>query len=265
MVIEDIIANIKDYLFIYTITMVRLTAAFASFPLLNKQLIGGAMIRNGLVGGMAIFLFPVISVQSPETSPGVMIMFAVIMKEVFIGVMIGFLANIPFWAIEAAGFFMDNQRGASMASSLNPMSGSESSPMGILFSQTFTTVFIISGVFLIMLKSIFLSYDVWPIFSFYPELKPNTTVFILNQFDQIITLAVWLAAPIIICMFITEFGIALISRSAPQLNVFILAMPIKSAVAVAILTLYIGIIMILGKKSAMNFPSILKQLGLFFS
>jgi len=262
---EDIVGSMKDYLYIYSMTMVRLTAAFVSFPLLNKQLIGGAMIRNGIVGAMALFLFPVVSNQVPAESLGVIIMFSIILKEVFIGMMIGFIATIPFWALEAAGFFMDNQRGASMASSLNPMSGSESSPMGILFSQTFTTIYIIGGIFLIKLKSVFLSYDVWPVFSFYPELKHNTTLFILNQFDQIITLAVWLAAPIIICMFITEFGIALISRSAPQLNVFILAMPIKSAVAVAILTIYVGVIMTLGKKYALSIPSLLKQLGQYFT
>ncbi|MCY4178653.1 MAG: type III secretion system export apparatus subunit SctT [Endozoicomonadaceae bacterium] len=160
---------------------------------------------------------------------------------------------------------MDNQRGASMASTMNPMSGSDSSPMGILFSQTFTAIYLISGLFILMLKSIFLSYQVWPIFSFYPQLNPNTVMFILGQFDLIITWAVWLAAPIVICMFITEFGIALISRSAPQLNVFILAMPIKSAVAVAILTIYIGTIMALGKKGVLNFPGLLKQLNVLVS
>ena len=185
---EDITGTMKEYLYIYSITMVRLTATFISFPLLNKQVIGGAMIRNGIVGAMAIFLFPVVSTQVPDTSPGMMAIFALIMKEVFVGMMIGFMATIPFWALEAAGFFMDNQRGASMASSLNPLSGSESSPMGILFSQTFTTVYLVGGIFLIMLKSVFISYDVWPVFSFYPQFNHNTTLFVLNQFDQIITL-----------------------------------------------------------------------------
>ena len=154
------------------------------------------MIRNGVVGTMAIFLFPVVSQQIPDSSPGVFVIFSLLLKEVFLGMMMGFLLIIPFWALEAAGFFMDNQRGASMASTMNPMSGSDSSPMGILFSQTFTAIYLISGLFILMLKSIFLSYQVWPIFSFYPQLNPNTVMFILGQFDLIITWAVWLAAPL---------------------------------------------------------------------
>ena len=150
-----------------------------------------------------------------------------------------------------------------MASSLNPMSGSESSPMGILFSQTFAAIYLISGVFLILIKGIFFSYQAWPIFSFFPQLDMAATTFFLNQFDLIITLAVWLAAPIIICMFITEFGIALISRSAPQLNVFILAMPIKSAIAVAILNAVRWHSHDHGKKTCNLHAAIFQQLGGF--
>ena len=101
---EEMIGNIKDYLYIYTITMVRMTAAFASFPLMNKQILGGAMVRNGIVGAMAIFLFPLVSQQVPETSPGVGIIFVILLKEAMIGMFIGFLATIPLWAMEAAGF-----------------------------------------------------------------------------------------------------------------------------------------------------------------
>ena len=74
----------------------------------------------------------------------------------------------------------------------------------------------------------------------------------------------WLCAPVVIAMFITEFGIALISRSAPQLNVFILAMPIKSGVAAAILVVYVGTIMHLGKKYQMNVTELFKTLGVLW-
>ena len=149
------------------------------------------------------------------------------MKETMIGMIIGFCVAIPFWAMEACGFFIDNQRGASMASTMNPMSGSETSPMGLLFAQTFNTLFIISGLFLLLLDHIFNSYALWPVFSFWPSVDGSATLFILKQFDLLITIAMWLAAPVAISMFITEFGVALISRSAPQLNVFVLAMRLR--------------------------------------
>ncbi|MTI14264.1 type III secretion system export apparatus subunit SctT [Sansalvadorimonas verongulae] len=257
----EAVAELKHVLFIYSMTMVRMAAAFNTMPILNKQVVGGAMIRNGIVGSLAIFLYPMVSAQEPDSTPGMLIILALILKEVMIGMFIGFIATIPFWALEAAGFIIDNQRGASMASTMNPMSGSETSPMGLMFAQAFTCIYLISGVFLILLGSLFQSYHAWPVFEFWPTINQSAVLFFLGQFDLIITLSVWLAAPIMICMFITEWGIALISRSAPQLNVFILAMPIKSAVAVAILVLYVSTVMSLAKERASEFPSVMRILG----
>ena len=257
----EVATELKSVLFVYTMTMVRMAAAFNTMPILNKQVVGGAMIRNGIVGSLAIFMYPMISVQAPEVSPPITFILALILKEVMIGMFIGFVATIPYWVLEATGFIIDNQRGASMASTMNPMSGSETSPMGLLFSQAFTCTYLISGIFLILLGSLFHSYEAWPLFEFWPKINQSAVLFFLGQFDLIVTMAVWLAAPIMICMFITEWGIALISRSAPQLNVFILAMPIKSAVAVAILALYVTTIMTLAKGRASEFPSIMKTLG----
>ena len=261
---EEYVQEIKDVLFIYSMTMVRMAAAFNSLPILNKQVVGGAMIRNGIVGSLAIFLYPTISAQEPTTHMSMLMIMALILKEVLIGMLIGFIATVPFWAMEATGFIIDNQRGASMASTMNPMSGSETSPTGLLFAQSFTAIYIITGTFLLLLGSIFHSYEAWPVFEFYPKLNQSAILFFMGQFDMIITLAVWMAAPIMICMFITEWGIALISRSAPQLNVFILAMPIKSAVAVAILVLYITTLMTLGKMNAIKVPEFITTLGHHF-
>ena len=54
----------------------------------------------------------------------------------------------------------------------------------------------------------------------------------------ILRMIVVLSAPLIITMFLAEFAMALVSRFAPQLNVFFLAMPIKSAIAVLMLIFY---------------------------
>ena len=151
-----------------------------------------------------------------------------------------------------------------MASIMNPFSGAETSPLGILFSQAFIAIIMTSGLFLLMLKNVFLSYKAWPVFSYFPKINMDATVFFLNQFDMIVSLSMWLAAPIIISMFITEFGIALISRSAPQLNVFILAMPIKSGVAAAILVIYVGTVMILSRKHMMGMGSLFTKFGVLW-
>ncbi len=70
-----------------------------------------------------------------------------IAKEVLLGLLIGFVAAIPFWAIEASGFLIDNQRGAAMGSLFNPSLGSQTSPTGLLLTQTLITLFFASSAF----------------------------------------------------------------------------------------------------------------------
>lgn len=74
--------------------------------------------------------------------------------------------------------------------------------------------------------------------SFFPAVSEQWVDFFYNQFSQILLIAAVLAAPLLIAMFLAEFGLALISRFAPSLNVFVLAMPIKSAIASLLLVIY---------------------------
>ncbi|EXF67932.1 bacterial export s, 1 family protein [Vibrio parahaemolyticus AQ3810] len=67
--------------------------------------------------------------------------------------------------------------------------------------------------------------------------------FFYDQFQQLMWLGVLMSAPLVLAMFLAEFGLALISRFAPQLNVFFLAMPIKSAIASVLLIVYLGLMM----------------------
>ncbi|MDP0588593.1 MAG: type III secretion system export apparatus subunit SctT [Candidatus Endonucleobacter bathymodioli] len=258
------IEELKNWLYILFMGMPRLLALFTVLPMLHKKVLGGTMIRNGICLCMVLFLHPLLSEGNPEEVLSILATGGIVLKEVFIGALLGFCVAIPFWALESSGFFIDNQRGASMASIMNPFSGAETSPLGILFSQAFIAIIMTSGLFLMLLKNVFLSYQAWPVFSYYPEFNFKATIFFLNQFDLIVSLAMWLAAPIIISMFITEFGIALISRSAPQLNVFILAMPIKSAVAAAILVVYVGTVMALTRRHMMDMGSLFTSLGVLW-
>ncbi|WP_257296307.1 type III secretion system export apparatus subunit SctT [Endozoicomonas sp. YOMI1] len=258
------IDDLKEWFYILSMGMPRIVAMFTVLPMLHKRNLGGSMIRNGICMSLVLFMHPMLSEAKPDETLSIYDTGGIVIKEVFVGAIMGFVLAIPFWAMEAAGFFIDNQRGASMASTLNPFSGAETSPMGILFSQAFIAMIMTSGLFLLILESLMLTYQVWPVFSYFPNINQDAVTFFLGQFDLIIQLSMWLSAPVIICMFITEFGIALISRAAPQLNVFILAMPIKSGVALAILVVYMATILELSQKHMMGIPEMFESLGVIW-
>ena len=235
--------DLHQALFLYSLTLPRLMACFIFLPILSKQMLGGTMVRNGVLCSLALFIFPMINQQSlPAETDGIWLI-VILGKEVLIGLLIGFVAAIPFWAIEAAGFLVDNQRGAAMASMFNPTLGSQSTPTAVLLTQTLITLFFSGGGFVTFIYALFKSYTPWPIVDFFPTVSDAWVIFFYAQFEQLMWLGVLMSAPLVLAMFLAEFGLALISRFAPQLNVFFLAMPIKSAIASVLLIVYLGIMM----------------------
>ncbi len=153
--------DLHQALFLYSLTLPRLMACFIFLPILNKQTLGGTMVRNGVLCSLALFIFPMINQQDlPAETDGIWLMI-ILGKEVLLGLLIGFVAAIPFWAIEAAGFLVDNQRGAAMASMFNPTLGSQSTPTAVLLTQTLITLFFSGGGFVAFIYALFNSYASW--------------------------------------------------------------------------------------------------------
>ncbi|HSY29833.1 MAG TPA: type III secretion system export apparatus subunit SctT [Burkholderiaceae bacterium] len=215
----------------------RLLAMFSIIPMLSKQTLPG-LLRIGVAGCIAILLVPILSEPAMASERSAITVLAIVLKEAMIGFFIGFIAAIPLWAFESMGALIDMQRGASMAEALNPLTGHEASPLGQMFSQASVTFMFATGGFTALLSIVYDSYQIWPVFHWWPHFSEAAPDIMLGQLDRLIRLAVLWGSPVICIMFLSEIGLAVVSRFAPQLQVFFLAMPIKSALGIFTLAVY---------------------------
>ena len=230
--------GIHDFITALAYTQPRVLGMFAALPIFNAQLIPG-MIRISAAAVVGLLAAPPL-MDSVHTQLTILQLVALFTKEALVGFALGYAMAIPFWAFEAVGFLVDNQRGASIAATLNPITGNDSSPLGILFNQAFIVFFFVCGGFTLILGILYDSFRLWPVFSWTPTLRPETIPLLLGQLDRLVRLAMLYAAPMIVAMFLAELGLALVSRFVPQLQVFFLAMPIKSALALLVLVMYMA-------------------------
>ena len=235
---------IKHFLLVFGLCIIRLMAAASVAPFLSSKMIQGR-VRNSIIFGIGVIIYPIVSPSLDGNLDSVFTIFGIVAKEVFIGILMGFMASKLFWIAMSVGYFIDNQRGASMASVFDPTTGEQTSPFGLFLQQTLVTLFFVSGGFLVFLSALFQSYLMWPIDSFSPTLNENFPTFFLGIADGLMKTAVVLAAPVVITVFVSEFGLGLMNRFAPQLNVFVLAMPVKSLVAMIVLVIYLPLLLIL--------------------
>ena len=224
------------------LAMARIGGAFAVCPALTDSMIPG-VARRAATLGFAVLVIPFIHAGMPPGEPNVWMFGALALKEALIGFLIGFFAAIPFWIAENVGNFIDNQRGATMGEVYSPLSGAQVSTTGIFFTQLVSTIFFVGGAFFLFLGALYKSYAVWPVFAGGITFTPDTPVQILGALDGMLKTTVIIAAPVIIVMFLATLGLGLVNRTAPQLNVFFLSMPVKSALGLAMLILYLPYIM----------------------
>ncbi len=199
------------------------------------------MARNVIVFILGLVILPLIWQEVGVLENKVIIL--LILKETLIGLLIGFIISLTFLIPQAIGDFIDNQRGASIASVFNPAFGAQASPLGVLLSQAFLVWFIVSGGFIIFFELVFTSFSILPIGSFLPEGNHHLWSYAAHAFSLFMKLALIISAPVVLSMLISEIALGLVSRFAPQLNVFFISMSLKSVVAIFILLFYFSAIL----------------------
>ena len=224
------------------LAMARVGGAFSVCPAMTESMIPG-VARRAATLGFACLVVPCIHDVMPPGEPTWWMFALAVVKEAFIGFLIGFFASIPFWVAENVGNFIDNQRGATMGEVYSPLSGAQVSTTGIFFTQIVSTIFFSSGAIFLFLGALYKSYGVWPVFSEGVSFASNAPLQMLGALDGMLKTTVVISAPVIIVMFLATIGLGLVNRTAPQLNVFFLSMPVKSALGIAMLIIYLPFIM----------------------
>jgi type III secretion protein T len=220
--------------------MPRLLGVFTMLPLLSREALP-MTLRMGVVGCFALLLVPGLAESAPHERPAVEAAL-ILLREACFGALLGLVLGIPLWAVEAMGDLVDTQRGTNLSETLNPLTGQEVSPLGQLFNQAIVTFMFTTGGFLLTLSVVYESFAFWPVLEPWPGFGPEAPAALLGLADRLMRLMVLLAAPVVFAMFICEAGLALVSRFVPQLQVFFLAMPIKSAVAMAVFAIYAAVL-----------------------
>lgn len=198
------------------------------------------LVRNAIVLSLAAFAVPINLGHLAKFDGSVASYSLFIAKEYAVGFMLGYVLGCVYWAVQSAGALIDNQRGAAIASSVDPIHGHETTLFGTLFTQAFLVYAFVSGAALHIILLVYHSFLIWPVGRMLPIPADHFPSMILAFADNSMRMIFIVAGPIVAIMFLAEFALALISRFAPQLQVFVLAMPIKSILAIFVLIFYLS-------------------------
>lgn len=230
-----------------TVPMVVLSPIWGGKLVTGQIKIGIAMV---LVLTLYPGLYPTLEGKIPLQG---LSYWGLIFKEVGLGAMIGFVSSLVFHAMESAGHLIDIQRGTAQASVLVPQLDIQ----GPVFSN-FQIQLSILLFFMLNLHHVFLNgyYDSFMLIPLdqYPRLSQHFMTFIeqtIHMSSAIFSVAMQLAAPIVLAIFMVDVFLGVANRMAPQVQVYFLGMGIKAAVGIIMfmvsftfITRYMGVLFI---------------------
>ncbi len=232
--------SLSDQALVIGLAVLRIAIAFSLIPIFSTQLIP-ATVRNAIFIALSVVVVvvqPAIAVDSFAMYDW----FALIGKEVFIGMAIGVFFGVHLWAFETAGQIIDLQIGASTAQIFDPISGHQTSLIGEFLGRLANYIFMVVGGLMLLTGAIMESYALWPINERLPDLAYASVFLFQSEFAYFFKLALLISAPTLIVTFLIDTAMGLVNRYAQQFNVFFLSMSIKMFASIFMLSISITFI-----------------------
>ncbi len=215
----------------FAVVLPRIAAAFLLIPYFTTETIT-PLIRNVFFVSLALAVMPLVLAQPLPPSVSGTALIPIVLKEILIGVAIGYTFSMVFWALEGAGQVIDNKIGATSAQLVDPITGHPTTLLGAYLGRLAGYLFAAFGGLTMFVDLLLSSFAVWPVLSQLPDLKAAGSMFFVERFDELMRLMLLLAAPALCVLTLLEFGFGFMNRYSPQLNVFTLSMPLKSWLAI---------------------------------
>lgn len=213
----------------------RIIGFFRFAPVFNRKEIPG-MVKLALALMFTVILIcliqpPVEVVKNAKDS-----MLLSIILNFAVGAIIGYMAQLILIAIDAGADMINMQMGLSSAMVLDPTTSSQVSILTKLFSLLGLLIFIELGGVYWLIKALIRSFEIFPLFATtLPLAKLVNFDYLIQMTSNVLYMGLQIASPVLLATLGQDIILGVISKTAPQVNVFQLSFLFKPVFGAAIL------------------------------
>jgi flagellar biosynthetic protein FliR len=235
------------------LVLARVLSFLTTAPLFNRRQIP-ALSKIGLA--MVLSLIVVAAGGVPvERNIGTFV--SAFVLEVATGLAAGMLANWLFMSFQMGGALMDQQAGFGIAAIFDPTTFGQVSLLSNLFLMLSLLLFLELNGHHLALLALLRSFALVPAGS--AVLAGGWAQVVLTVLAGSMSLALRLAAPVIAAIAVTDITLGMLGRAVPQLNILMLALPVKAGVALLVLAAAAPLILGVGDAFVTRLEALLAQ------
>lgn len=229
--IEITTTQLMSWVSVFMWPLVRILGLFTTAPVLSNRSLP-VRVRLGLGIAIAALVAPGLPagpVQDPLSWEALLI----VIQQFLIGTAIGFVIRLLFSGVELAGEMIGMSMGLGFATFFDPNSQGRTSVVSQLMMQLTLMLFLLTDLHLLLIDSVVDSFQSLPI-SATPTNRDGWSQLVYWG-SRIFSIGLQLSLPIVTALLITNLALGVLTRAAPQLNVFSIGFPV---------TLLVGILML---------------------
>ncbi len=222
----------------FLLIFARMFGLFIVSPIFSSPLIGNSL-KSMLAFLITIVIFPVVMKIPLSIPDNIWLYSGMVIMEILIGILLGFVSSIFMTVFQMAGEYFSLLIGLSIAEIMDPLTQSEVPIVGQFQTLIATLVFLALYGDHMLLNAVYDSYRVLPILDFTdPRLMTLLVDNTMKTVGLMFTISLKLAFPLMGTLIILVVSLALLSKAAPQMNIFMVGFPIQLSVG------YIGLVFV---------------------
>jgi len=220
---------------LFLLILSRWTGMIMLAPVFGARGVPG-VVKLGLAASLSVVIYPLISAAKPSIPLELLPYVAVVIKEVLVGLVIGFVIYTMTAVLTGAGQLIDFQMGFTMGAAIDPVYGVQTPMMGNFQMVLATMLLLATNSHHYLIAAMVKSYAYIPI---NPSTLSSHYSFYVQLVTHVFALAIQMALPIFGALLVSDVGVGLLSRTVPQLNIFSVVFPVK--IIFGFIVLYLSI------------------------
>lgn len=224
----------------FALVLVRMSAFVVSWPVFGVETISSP-IKILFATVLALLVFPTLRWQPEQAKALESGLILLVAREAFIGVSLGFLARMFFFAFRVAGEMVSQAMGLSSASMFNPSMGGQTTSVEQFYISLVTLFYLAVNGHHYLLRGLVQSFN-W--------LPPATLALHVTEFpglaqmtQDVLELGLRFSAPVVISILVINLVLGVVGKTVPQLNILVTSFPLNIMVGLFILIVTLPMLM----------------------
>jgi len=230
----NLLPLLQDYIPLFGVILIRVAGIVVAIPAFSSRSVP-LRVRIGLVIGLTVILFPIVSDQVRPLSLSWPQVVPLLFTDFMVGMVLGFAISFVMNAFIIAGELVGIQMGINLISALDPIAGGQVPILGQFMGLLGMLIFLAIDGHHMMFEALVAR------FQLVPPMHVHFSGFLVESVLKLglgmFVLALKVGAPVMIAVFIVTLAMGILGRTLPQLNVMLNNVPMTIGVGLLVLGL----------------------------